>query len=113
MERLCSELKVGGKYEVRAGVCKILAKVSTVEISGFGPMTHGVANCTCRVTQLVRFKGFDPKQFHPGWVIDCERCPCYDPRVDSAREDRRKYVPAIEIDPLIDLSNSEIDVTEK
>lgn len=80
---LCKGLARGDKFKIRKEANNISGRFKDgeeVEIVDFvGTNKSRVPGCMYVGARLLKFKGHEDPQYHPLWIINCNKCPFYNP----------------------------------
>lgn len=78
---LCEGVERGSTFKIRKEFDtgpKFLEEKEAVEIADFCDKSRP-PQCRNEKARLLKFKGDEDGQWHPMWIINCKRCPFYDP----------------------------------
>ena len=78
---LCEGVARGDKFKIREGFnaeYRFFEESLEVEIYDFCDKSRP-PQCRNDKAKLLKFKGNEEGQWHPMWIINCKKCPFYDP----------------------------------
>lgn len=106
---LCEGIERGSKFKVRKEDYpehEFFEEREEVEITDFWDESR-LPQCRNEKARLLKFKGSEKGQWHPSWIINCRKCPFYDPTWHwDVRRLRRLNDPGEDPDGLITKGNA-------
>ncbi len=92
----CRRLLVGAKFKIRKeadAIPNLFEDGEEVEIASFVDVSKGRLPCCKNIkARLLKFKGHEDSHWHPLWIINCDKCPFYDPNIEDPLPGDEDYI---------------------
>lgn len=93
---LCEGLARGDKFKIRKETDAIPGRFKDgeeVEIVDFVGTDKSRVPCCMNISaRLLKFKDYEGPQWHPLWIINCNKCPFYNPDMGEPLPDDEDFL---------------------